>query len=117
MKHLFAFILALAFGPAFAQADPAFPVMPAQIGGAGSAYKEGVADGIYWAAWTHTNGTRLAMVCASIDYQVIRPDTTSLRTPIATARAFWAANVFANCSTDPFMRPGYLAARAAFGLR
>lgn len=109
-------ITASGFGQPAAPADPAFPVMPAQLGGAGSPAKFGVTDGIRWAAWTHSKGTRMAMVCAATDYEVYTPETSHLKTPIAVARAYWAANVFADCSADPFMRPAYRAARAAFNL-
>lgn len=116
MKRI-AIIAALLAGAAHAQvADPAFPVMPAQIGGAGSPAKFGVTEGVEWAAWTHTNGTRFAMVCRALDHQPYMPETSQLKSPIATARAYWQANVFANCATDPFFRPAYRAARAAFGL-
>lgn len=104
-------------GKAHAQvADPAFPVMPAQIGGAGSPAKFGVTDGVRWAAWTHSNGTRFAMVCRAEDYQTVMPETSHLKTAISVARAFWTANVLADCSTDPYFRPAYRAARAAFNL-
>lgn len=109
-------VLGALISHAEAQTDPAFPTMPAQLVGAGSLYKEGVSDGIKWKAWLHTRGTRMAMVCASVDYEIIEPDTSSLTSPIAVARAYWVANVFTRCNTDPFMRPGYLAARAAFNL-
>ncbi len=97
-------------------ADPAFPVMPAQLGGAGSPAKFGVTEGVRWAAWTHSKGTRMAMVCAAPDYEVNVPETSHLKTPISVARALWQANVFADCSTDPFFRPAYRAARAALNL-
>lgn len=116
MKHI-AIIAALLVGAAQAQtADPAFPVMPAQIGGAGSPAKFGVTDGVRWAAWTHSNGTRFAMVCRAEDYQAVMPETSNLKTAISVARAFWTANVLADCSTDPYFRPAYRAARAAFNL-
>lgn len=103
-------------GQAAPPTDPPFPVMPAQLGGAGSPARFGVTDGIRWAAWTHSKGTRMAMVCAATDYEVYTPETSHLKTPISVARAYWVANVFTDCSTDPFMRPAYRAARAAFNL-
>jgi hypothetical protein len=115
MKYLALLLLAFC-GQAFAQSDPAFPVTPAQLGGAGSPAKVGVTEGIKWAAWTHSNSTRFAMVCRAVDHEAFIPETAHLKTPIATARAFWVSNVFTDCSTDPFMRPAYRAARAAFNL-
>lgn len=109
-------ILYFFIGPSFGQSDPSFPIMPAQIGGAGGPFKFGTSEGVRWIAWTHTRGTRLAVVCAATDYEVIEPATIGLTTPISTARAFWYANVFADCRTDDYLRPGYRAARAAFNL-
>lgn len=100
-----------------APVDPPFPVMPYQLGGAGSPYRMGFADGIGWVAWTHTNNTRLAMNCWAVGYEVIHPETSHMKTPIQVAKAYWVTNVFAHCDTDPYFRPAYRAARAAFGLK
>jgi hypothetical protein len=111
-----ALLLAGSFAGAVKGQEQAFPTMPAQLGGAGGAFKYGVTDGVRWAAWMHTRGTRLAVVCAVVDYEIEHPDTSILMTPISTARAYWAANVFADCKTDELLYPGFRAARAAFNL-
>jgi hypothetical protein len=91
-------------------------VAPAQLGGAGSPFKFGEVTDAKWIAWTHTGDTRFAMLCWAKDYQVEFVETAHLKTSITTAKALWQRNVWTDCSTDPYFRPAYRAARAAFNL-
>jgi hypothetical protein len=108
-------ILYFFIGPSFGQ-EVKFPVAPAQIGGAGSPAKYGEVEDAKWIAWTHSSDTRFAMVCWAKDYQVEPIETAHLKAPISTAKALWQRNVWTDCSTDPFFRPAYRSARAAFNL-
>ncbi len=118
MKNAFFILLFLIFGPqAWAQtAPPVPPVMPAQLGSSGSAFKAGYTDAGRWLAWRHTVSgvTTVYVVCAAYDYEIQHPDTTGM-TPIRAARAYWLANVDRDCRTDPALRSlwatGYQAMR------
>jgi len=110
-------ILFWIFGPqAVGQtAPPVPPVMPAQLGSTGSAFKAGSAHEGVWLAWRYTvNGVgHQYTLCATHDYQVIHPDTTGM-TPIRTARAYWTANVTFDCKSTFEMRNLLLDATRAF---
>ncbi len=115
--HILFTILFLIFGPqAAAQSIPGPAVLPAQLEGAGSPYKQGETPEGYWLAWNHTRGTTttLYVVCMKRGYQIVHPETSQLKTPNAVLRAYWQANATRDCKTDPELRPMFDAAKAAF---
>ena len=93
--------------------------LPAQLGSTGSPFKAGYTTTGRWIAWVYTRDghERIYTRCWLYNYTLVEPETAHLKSPIAVARAYIGANTTTNCSVDPAMRPMYLAAREAFGLK
>lgn len=109
---------AQASAPAAASApgiqSPFPPCWPKQTGSTGSDYKRGVVAGVQWLGWTcQVNGQpRLYGYVWRRDYVLLEPEVLP-STPIATLRAYWAANVR---DGDPSLNPARQTMRVAFGL-
>jgi hypothetical protein len=116
MKAFLVIIFGLMIGLPALAAQSAPPCWPKEARGTGSTLKQGrLADGSRWVAWTcpMAGVRKLYGVVATGTYAIKRPPGVDGMTVLQMAQAYWTANVDLPLS-DPSLKPGLLAMRAAF---